>query len=36
MRRFTDHGGVSLRVWLEGNDLMVSIADSGRALPAKI
>lgn len=27
--RFTEQGGVRLRVWPEGNDLMVSIADSG-------
>ncbi|MCL4300158.1 MAG: response regulator [Anaerolineae bacterium] len=33
--RFTEQGGVSVRVWLEGNDLMVSVADSGPGIASK-
>lgn len=33
--RFTEHGGVSVRVWTEGNDLMVSVADSGPGIASK-
>jgi signal transduction histidine kinase/CheY-like chemotaxis protein len=33
--RFTELGGVSVRVWLEGNDLMVSVADSGPGIASK-
>jgi signal transduction histidine kinase/CheY-like chemotaxis protein len=33
--RFTEQGGVGLRVWPEGNDLMVSVADSGPGIAAK-
>ncbi len=33
--RFTERGGVRLRVWLEGNDLVVSVADSGPGIAAK-
>jgi signal transduction histidine kinase/CheY-like chemotaxis protein len=33
--RFTERGGVRLRVWLEGNDVMVSVADTGPGIAAK-
>lgn len=33
--RFTEQGGVSVRVWLEGNDLMVSVTDSGPGIASK-
>ncbi|MBE7550735.1 MAG: response regulator [Anaerolineales bacterium] len=33
--RFTEQGGVSVRVWTEGNDLMVSVADSGPGIASK-
>jgi len=30
--RFTDRGGVRLRAWQEGDDVLVSVADSGRGV----
>jgi signal transduction histidine kinase/CheY-like chemotaxis protein len=33
--RFTEQGGVQVRVWLEGHDLVVSVADSGPGIAAK-
>jgi signal transduction histidine kinase len=33
--RFTEHGGVHLRAWLEENDIMVSVADSGPGIASK-
>jgi signal transduction histidine kinase/CheY-like chemotaxis protein len=33
--RFTEQGGVRLRVWLETNDLMVSVSDSGPGITAE-
>jgi signal transduction histidine kinase/CheY-like chemotaxis protein len=33
--RFTERGGVRLRTWLEGNGLLVSVADSGPGIAAK-
>ncbi|MBI1881158.1 MAG: response regulator [Chloroflexi bacterium] len=33
--RFTEQGGVRLRVWLEGNEVVVSVADSGPGIAAK-
>ncbi|MCK6628840.1 MAG: ATP-binding protein [Anaerolineae bacterium] len=33
--RFTERGGVRLRVWLEGNEVVVSVADSGPGIAAK-
>jgi signal transduction histidine kinase/CheY-like chemotaxis protein len=33
--RFTERGGVRLRTWLEGNEVLVSVADSGPGIAAK-
>jgi signal transduction histidine kinase/CheY-like chemotaxis protein len=33
--RFTDRGGVRVRVWLEGNDVLVSVADTGPGIAAQ-
>jgi signal transduction histidine kinase/CheY-like chemotaxis protein len=33
--RFTEQGGVGLRVWLEANDIIVSITDSGPGIAAE-
>ena len=32
--RFTEHGGVHLRAWREGNELAVSVADTGPGIAA--
>ncbi len=32
--RFTEHGGVRIRAWCEGNDTIISIADSGPGIKA--
>lgn len=33
--RFTERGGVYLRAWREGNDVLVSVADTGPGIAAK-
>ncbi|HUV90828.1 MAG TPA: ATP-binding protein [Anaerolineae bacterium] len=33
--RFTEHGGVHVRVWQEGEDILVAVADTGRGITAK-
>ncbi len=33
--RFTEQGGVSLRVWREGNDCVASVADTGPGITAR-
>ncbi|MBN1993314.1 MAG: response regulator, partial [Anaerolineae bacterium] len=33
--RFTDRGGVGLRIWLDTNDIMVSVTDSGPGITAE-
>lgn len=33
--RFTERGGVQIRCWQQGNDLMVAVADTGSGIAAK-
>lgn len=33
--RFTEQGGVTVRAWREGNDLRISVADTGRGIAAE-
>lgn len=33
--RFTEHGGVDVRAWQEGNDIVVAVADTGRGIAAR-
>lgn len=33
--RFTEHGGVRIRVWRENEDAMISVADTGPGIPSE-